>query len=57
MGRGFRAALACALFPIGLLRVAVSQENRSLQDVVLRTSVIYGWCDSLAAPESHFRDQ
>ena len=28
-------------FLIGLLWVAVSRENRSLQEVVLRTSVIY----------------
>ena len=34
-------ALACVIFPIGLLWVLVSRENRSLQDVVLRTSVVY----------------
>lgn len=33
----------CATVPIGLLWVAVSRQNRSLQDVVLRTSVIYDW--------------
>lgn len=33
----------CAAFPIGLLWVAVSRENRSVQDIVLRTSVIYDW--------------
>jgi RDD family len=37
-----RAALY-VLFPIGLFWVAVSRENRSVQDVVLRTSVIYDW--------------
>jgi uncharacterized RDD family membrane protein YckC len=36
-----RAAL-CTIFPIGLLWVLVSQENRSVQDLVLRTSVTYG---------------
>jgi uncharacterized RDD family membrane protein YckC len=36
-------ALFCAAFPIGLLWVAVSRENRSVQDTVLRTSVIYDW--------------
>ena len=36
-------ALFCAIVPIGLLWVAVSRQNRSLQDVVLRTSVIYDW--------------
>jgi uncharacterized RDD family membrane protein YckC len=33
----------CTLFPIGLLWCAVSSEKRSVQDVVLRTSVIYDW--------------
>lgn len=35
-----RAAL-CTIFPIGLLWVLVSQEDRSVQDVLLRTSVVY----------------
>lgn len=30
-------------FTIGLLWVAVSRENRSAQDLALRTSVIYDW--------------
>ena len=37
-----RAALY-VIFPIGLLWVLVSGQNRSLQDLVLRTSVIYDW--------------
>jgi uncharacterized RDD family membrane protein YckC len=36
-------ALACALFPIGILWVAVSPAARSVQDVLLRTSVRYDW--------------
>jgi uncharacterized RDD family membrane protein YckC len=36
-------ALFCAIFPIGIVWVAVSSQNRSVQDVVLRTSVIYDW--------------
>lgn len=36
-------ALFCAAVPIGLFWVAVSRENRSLHDAVLRTSVIYDW--------------
>jgi uncharacterized RDD family membrane protein YckC len=43
----FVRAVACAFFPIGLLWVVVSPENRSLQDVVLRTSVVYDWRDSV----------
>lgn len=42
-------ALFCATVPIGLLWVAVSRENRSLQDVVLRTSVIYDWQPAAAS--------
>jgi uncharacterized RDD family membrane protein YckC len=37
-----RAAL-CVGFPIGLLWCGVSGSRRSVQDVVLRTSVIYDW--------------
>jgi uncharacterized RDD family membrane protein YckC len=37
-----RAAL-CVAFPIGILYVAVSRANRSVADVVLRTSVVYAW--------------
>lgn len=36
-------SLFCAVFPIGLLWVAASRQNRSVQDVVLRTSVVYDW--------------
>ncbi|HJY46930.1 MAG TPA: RDD family protein [Propionibacteriaceae bacterium] len=37
-----RAALY-VIFPIGLLWVLVSRHNRSLQDLIVRTSVIYDW--------------
>lgn len=36
-------ALANIAFPLGLLWVIPSAQNRSVQDVVLRTSVIYAW--------------
>ena len=36
-------ALFCVTFPLGLLWILVSAENRSLQDLVLRTSVVYDW--------------
>ena len=39
-------AVACVVFPIGLLWVAVSRANRSVQDVVIRTSVVYDWSPS-----------
>ena len=36
-------ALFCVFFPIGLFWVAASRSNRSLQDTVLRSSVVYDW--------------
>jgi uncharacterized RDD family membrane protein YckC len=36
-------AVACVLFPIGLFWIALSRENRSVQDVLLRSSVVYDW--------------
>jgi uncharacterized RDD family membrane protein YckC len=36
-------ALFCAFFPVGLLWVAVSPTNRSIQDEMMRTSVVYDW--------------
>jgi uncharacterized RDD family membrane protein YckC len=41
-GAALRSAL-CTLFPLGLFWCAVSRSNRSVQDMVLRTSVIYDW--------------
>lgn len=43
---GFRAlarSVLCVSFPIGLLWCAVNREKRSLQDLIVRTSVIYDW--------------
>jgi uncharacterized RDD family membrane protein YckC len=39
----FARALFTAFFPIGILWVAISRENRSVHDVVLRTSVVHDW--------------
>lgn len=36
-------AVFCVLFPLGLFWVIVSIHNRSVQDAILRTSVIYDW--------------
>jgi uncharacterized RDD family membrane protein YckC len=44
-----RAAFNVA-FPLGIAWVVVSRQNRSLQDLVLRTSVIYDWD---VRPRSH----
>ena len=42
-GRSALRAVLCVVFPIGLLWVAVSKDNRSVQDLLLRTSVVYDW--------------
>jgi uncharacterized RDD family membrane protein YckC len=39
----FVRALLCTSFPVLLFWCAFSRENRSVQDVLLRTSVIYDW--------------
>lgn len=44
-------AILCVVFPIGLLWVAISSANRSVQDVIFRTSVIYDWSPG-AEPDS-----
>jgi uncharacterized RDD family membrane protein YckC len=36
-------AVLCVLFPIGLFWIVLSRENRSVQDVLLRSSVVYDW--------------
>ena len=36
-------AVFCTFFPIGLLWCAGSRAHRSVQDVALRTSVVYDW--------------
>lgn len=42
LGAALRA-LFCVAFPIGLFWCAVNRANRSIQDIVLRTSVVYDW--------------
>jgi uncharacterized RDD family membrane protein YckC len=52
----FVRAVLCTIFPVGLLWVAVNRENRSAQDVLLRTSVVYDWQPrGTAGPEDHAR--
>lgn len=46
IGAAVRSAF-CTVFPVGLLWVIPSGANRSVQDVVLRTSVIYDWVISI----------
>lgn len=42
----------CVAFPIGLFWCVVSRANRSVQDVVLRTSVVYDWNPHVARADS-----
>ena len=35
--------MLCVVFPVGLLWSAVSRERRSLQDLVVRSVVVYDW--------------
>jgi uncharacterized RDD family membrane protein YckC len=39
----FVRALLCALFPIGLFWSVVSNTNASVQDLIVRTQVVYDW--------------
>ena len=41
-GAAVRAAF-CVALPVGLYWAVLSRSNRSLQDTVLRTSVLYDW--------------
>lgn len=41
--RALVRALFCLLFPLGLLWIPFSPSRRSVQDIVLRTSVNYDW--------------
>jgi uncharacterized RDD family membrane protein YckC len=43
IGAALVRAIACVAFPIGLFWVVVSRENRSVQDLLLRSSVVYDW--------------
>jgi uncharacterized RDD family membrane protein YckC len=36
-------AVLCTIFPLGLFWCVVSRENRSVQDLVLGSSVVYDW--------------
>ena len=44
--RAFARAVACTCMPVLRWWAAFSKENRSVQDLVLRTSVIYDWMSS-----------
>ena len=41
--RSLARAFLCALFPIGLFWCAVSSSKESVQDLIVRTHVVYDW--------------
>ena len=41
--RAFLRSVVCVVFPLGLLWCAVSSTNRSVQDLITGTAVIYDW--------------
>jgi uncharacterized RDD family membrane protein YckC len=45
-------AVFCLVLPIGLYWAALSPTNRSVQDAVLRTSVVYDWAAQRRAPHT-----
>jgi uncharacterized RDD family membrane protein YckC len=47
-----RAAF-CVVFPVGLLWCVVNPHRRSIQDVVLRTAVLYDWRPRPQAAHPH----
>jgi uncharacterized RDD family membrane protein YckC len=49
-GTALVRAVFCVLVPFGLLWAGVSRENRSIQDLVLRTSVLYDWRPRVREP-------
>ena len=51
--RAFARAVSCAAFPIGLFWCVLSHRNASVQDLLVRTTVVYDWEVRLpVAPES-----
>jgi uncharacterized RDD family membrane protein YckC len=48
-------AILCVVFPLGLFWVVISRRNRSLQDIVVKTSAIYDWIPEPAASVSTIR--
>ncbi|MGW5721629.1 RDD family protein [Amycolatopsis sp. NPDC003865] len=54
-GRAVVRAGCCAVFPLGLLWVLADRERRSVQDVLLRTSVVYDWTPRSPDPSANRR--
>lgn len=50
VGVAMARAITCQVLPIGLLWVFASRANRSLQDEVFRTNVVYDWHTVVEVP-------
>lgn len=51
--RAAARALLYVLLPVGLLWVAVDPRSRSVQDLLLRTAVVYDWHPRVVRPRPH----
>ncbi|MFZ2527211.1 MAG: RDD family protein [Rhodococcus sp. (in: high G+C Gram-positive bacteria)] len=51
--RAAARAAFCVVFPVGLMVVVADRRRRSLQDIVLRTLVVYDWLPDPQLAESH----
>jgi uncharacterized RDD family membrane protein YckC len=49
-------AVFCSLFPLGLLLCAGGRQHSSVQDLVLRTSVIYDWRPGQPNPDEELTE-
>ncbi len=47
--RAFLRAVLCAMFPIGLFWCVISSRNASVQDLLVRSEVVYAWEPRLPA--------
>jgi hypothetical protein len=52
LGVGLLRAVLCVVFPLGLLWAAINRQSHSIQDMLLRTSVIYDWIGVAPTAES-----
>jgi uncharacterized RDD family membrane protein YckC len=48
--RAYARACLTVAFPVGLLWIAISRKNASIQDLLCRTAVIYDWVYHAPAP-------
>jgi uncharacterized RDD family membrane protein YckC len=53
--RALLRAVLCATFPVGLVWVPVSRRNASVQDLIVRSVVIYDWYYEPVANGAHRR--